>query len=74
MATLGLDSIPMLERYLLKAISIGDTEEVERLTRQILEIKGPPVPPNPADTALQPGNGVLPNTLNQIQTVNLGSF
>jgi hypothetical protein len=41
MVTFGLESLPMLERYLLKAVAIGDIEEAERLRQQILTIKGP---------------------------------
>ena len=40
MTTLGLDSIPMLERYFLKAIAAGNQIEAERLKQQIIEIKG----------------------------------
>jgi len=38
--SLGLDSIPMLERYFLKAIAAGNQIEAERLKQQIIEIKG----------------------------------
>ena len=40
MTTLGLDSIPLLERYFLKAVAAGNQIEAERLNRQIIEIKG----------------------------------
>ncbi len=40
MATLGLGSVPMLEKYFLKAISVGNIEEAERLKQQIIDIKG----------------------------------
>ena len=40
MTTLGLDSIPMLERYFLKAIAAGNQIEADRLKQQIIEIKG----------------------------------
>jgi hypothetical protein len=39
MATLGLGSVPMLEKYFLKAVSVGNTEEAERLKQQIISIK-----------------------------------
>ena len=45
MTTLGLDSIPMLERYFLKAIAAGNQIEAERLKQQIIEIKGEAKPP-----------------------------
>jgi len=40
MTTLGLDSIPMLERYFLKANADGNQIEEESLKHQIIEIKG----------------------------------
>lgn len=40
MTTLGPESLPMLERYFLKAIAAGDQTEAERLKQQIIEIKG----------------------------------
>jgi hypothetical protein len=40
MAALGLESIPMLEKFFLKAISVGNAEEAERLKQQIIAIKG----------------------------------
>lgn len=40
MATLGPESLPMLERYFLKAIAAGNTAEAERLKQQIIAIKG----------------------------------
>jgi hypothetical protein len=45
MTTLGLDSIPMLERYFLKAIAAGNQIEADRLKQQIIEIKGEAEPP-----------------------------
>lgn len=39
MASLGLQSLPMLETYFLKAVSRGDTKEAERLKQQIIDIK-----------------------------------
>lgn len=44
MATLGPESLPMLERYFLKAIASGNTIEAERLKQQIIEIKGEAAP------------------------------
>jgi hypothetical protein len=44
MAAVGKDSIPMLEKYFLKAIATGNTLEAERLKQQILEIKGDTAP------------------------------
>ena len=44
MTSLGLDSIPMLERYFLKAIAKGDLIESERLKQQIIDIKGVTAP------------------------------
>lgn len=40
MATLGTESLPMLERYFLKAIAAGNQIEAERLKQQIIAIKG----------------------------------
>ncbi len=40
MATLGTESLPMLERYFLKAVAAGNTIESERLKQQIIAIKG----------------------------------
>lgn len=40
MASLGIESLPMLERYFLKAIAAGDQVEAERLKQQIIDIKG----------------------------------
>lgn len=40
MTTLGPESLPMLERYFLKAIAAGNTVEAERLKQQIIAIKG----------------------------------
>jgi hypothetical protein len=40
MASLGPESLPMLERYFLKAIAAGDQIEAERLKQQIIDIKG----------------------------------
>lgn len=40
MATLGPESLPMLERYFVKAISAGNITEAERLKQQIITIKG----------------------------------
>jgi hypothetical protein len=39
MAKFGSGSLPMLEKYFLKAISVGNTEEAERLKQQIISIK-----------------------------------
>ena len=44
MAALGPESLPMLERYFLKAVASGNTVEAERLKRQIIEIKGQAAP------------------------------
>ncbi len=40
MATLGPESLPMLERDFLKAIALGNQVEAERLKQQIISIKG----------------------------------
>lgn len=40
MATLGPESLPMLERYFLKAVAAGNLVEAERLKQQIIGIKG----------------------------------
>lgn len=40
MATLGPESLPMLERYFLKAVAAGNLVEAERLKQQIIDIKG----------------------------------
>jgi hypothetical protein len=43
-ASVGRDSIPMLEKYFLKAIATGDNAEATRLKQQIIEIKGDTAP------------------------------
>lgn len=44
MTTLGSESIPMLERYFLKAVAAGNQIEAERLKQQIIDIKGVTAP------------------------------
>ena len=44
MTSLGVESLPMLERYFLKAVAAGNQEEAERLKQQIIDIKGEAAP------------------------------
>lgn len=44
MSSVGKESLPMLKKFFLKAISVGDNIEAERLKQQIISIKGVTAP------------------------------
>lgn len=44
MTTFGTESLPMLERYFLKAVAAGNQREADRLKQQIIDIKGETAP------------------------------
>lgn len=44
MASLGVESLPMLERAFLRAVSVGNQVEADRLKKQIIEIQTAALP------------------------------